>query len=123
MTKTMAEATISLAEIIRAVLTERNKAVDLCLSPNDMATAIQLACADENIVRLVALGGLGSMLYEALEEWLLNYERQRQRWLSETPPGRRVLKERAPEVFERVMRYRREHEAAVKLARSNRRRA
>lgn len=109
MTKTMAEATVSLAGIVADILKQRNEAVDLCLSPKDIASGIQMACADENMVRLVALGGLGSMLYDALHEWLDNYEHKRQQWLAETPAGRRTLKERAPAVFDRVMKARKQH--------------
>jgi hypothetical protein len=109
MTKTMAEAVVSLAGIVADILKQRNEQIDLCLSPKDIASGIQMACADENMVRLVALGGLGSMLYDALQEWLNNYEHKRQQWLAETPAGRRILKERAPAVFDRVMKARKQH--------------
>lgn len=117
MTRTMAEAQMQLRAIGLEILTSRNTESELCLSPEDIAKGAVVLSDDENMVRLVALGGMGTMLYEALTEWLLTYEKTRQRWLSETPSGRRCLQDRAPATFARVMAARRARKQNIKAAR------
>lgn len=102
MTKTMDEAAQILRGIIVDILVQRNEPSDLCLSGEEIAKAADLASQDENMVRLVALGGLGSMLYEALDDWLKLYEKTRQRWLTTTRAGRRTLQAKAPHVLQRI---------------------
>lgn len=107
MTKTMDEAATTLREVVVSVLVERNGPADLCLSAADIARAAELVSQDENMVRLVAFNGMGTNLYEALQDWLTLYERTRQRWLSQTRPGRRVMREHAPAALSRVIKAQR----------------